>query len=84
MGEDSDVDKPRPVQVAPDIEENLEEAELENSGQWSPLPLEPEDYAGESPIPEEEDTQAVAAIREQVASTCCPYLISDYLPKLEV
>ena len=58
------IDAPR---LAPDIGQDVEMAELENGGQWSPLPLEPEDYQGEVAVPEEYDSQAIAAAREQVS-----------------
>ena len=65
-GEDSDLGTEIPMQLAPDIEENTEQEDLNNRGQWSPLPLEAEDFAGELPVLEEEDAQALADMREQV------------------
>lgn len=71
-GKDSDTDADLPMPVAPDISEELEDAELNNHGQWSPLPLEPEDYQGEIPLEEEQDSLAIADLREQVdASSAC-------------
>lgn len=63
---DSDADGINPTDLAPDIGQDQEVAELENGGQWSPLPLEPEDYEGEVAVPEEYDSLAIAAAREQV------------------
>lgn len=67
-GEDSDMQADLRVQPAPDVEESMEDAELDNHGQWSPLPLEPEDYEGELPVGEEEDAQAIADARDEVSS----------------
>ena len=53
-------------QLAPSIEEDLGDAELDNRGQWSPLPLEPEEFEGETPIAEDDDAAALTEVRHQV------------------
>jgi hypothetical protein len=61
-----------PVQPAPSIvaeeadEEEEEEGGVRPRGQWSPLPLEPEEYAGQLVVPEEEDAQEILALRQKV------------------
>ena len=62
----SDAEGINPAVLAPDIGQDQEVAELENGGQWSPLPLEPEDTEGEVAVPEEYDSLTIAAAREQV------------------
>ena len=64
----SNADGITPAHLAPNIGQDQEVAELENGGQWSPLPLEPEDYEGEVAVPEEYDSLALTAAREQVGS----------------
>lgn len=73
-----DTEPKSPPPLAPSIAEDLGEAELNNRGQWSPLPLEPEEYDGEEPIAEEDDAAATAAIRRQV-SLITPALIASSL-----
>ncbi len=71
---ESDAEGLPAAELAPDIGQDVAVAELDNGGQWSPLPLEPEDYEGEVAIPEEYDSLAIAAAREQVQNTetCTP------------
>lgn len=52
----------------PDIEESREAEEATDAGQWSPEPLEPEDFAGQDVVPEEEDTARLQLLRKQVSA----------------
>lgn len=57
-----------PDQAAADMElDDDEEPEEENTGQWSPRPLDPEHVAGQDVIPEEEDARLLELLRAQVS-----------------
>ncbi len=60
---------PRPPRGEPDLAgggEEEEEPEEENTGQWSPAPLDPEQVQGQDIIPEEEDARLLELLRAQV------------------
>jgi len=74
-GEEGDDGTPPPAQPAPSILAVADDVEMEAEeeggerprGQWSPLPLEPEEYEGREVLAEEEDTQQIQALRQKVS-----------------
>ena len=60
--------EPGPAEVAPSVPELRLEDEDANLGQWSPAPLEPEEYAGRDVEPEEDDLRTLNLLRTQVCS----------------
>ena len=58
--------EPGPAEVAPSVPDMQSEDEPANLGQWSPAPLEPEEYAGRDVEPEEDDLRTLNLLRTQV------------------
>ena len=63
--------QPREAAAEPDLDEE-EEPEEENTGQWSPQPLDPEQVQGQDIIPEEEDARLLELLRAQVGAAALP------------